>query len=246
MRITVAVAAILVALPACSTGDDTMSITPRFSEGQAVSAQIFLSGNSLPFPVLAEVGPDGLRMGHRVSQSLPDLGLPLESPEVDRTRAFKPPEIDGQPELQRLTASEVVYLGRIPSTNVDVFIFSYTLSRWQGGKDLETIAVYVVDIDGHLLDLSYVAEEVAPGFNRSSLQLDNYSADVLWWGPLDPGVVAATVAVDGELRHMVRTSARFALFDMSGSERFADISLEGYDSGGRSTLTVQIPSSPPP
>ena len=246
MRIMTGIAVVALALGSCRDGGSPAMNSTGSSQERAVSRQVILAGNSLPFDVLDVTGADGLRIGQQGPLPRFELDLPITNPELPEIPRFQAPTIDSQPELAVVASSDVIYAGRILGTAVDVYLFSYKLAGWQDGEDLDAIAVYVSAVDGELIDLSYVSEEVAPGFNRSSLELEDFVADIFWWGPLKPEVAVATIAVNGEVLAATRTRARFATFDMTGTPRFPDIALAAYDGGGNVTDLVELPGIPPP
>jgi hypothetical protein len=174
-----------------------------------------------------------------------DLPIPIAESQVPSQLSFlSPTGFNELPELSDIDPASTVYAGRVPGTEVDAYVFSFPSNNFEGPAD--SIAVYIYSGD-LFIDLSFVADDLAPGYSRNSRFRRGIGvADIFWWGPLDPNVSVAEIAIDGEPHAATRVRARYAVFDMSGTPRWAYTELTAFDSAGEVMQTVQIEALPPP
>lgn len=224
--------------------DPNMASTERI-DGR-VPFQVYLEGNPEPFTVTRnpEVGP--MMLGELGPEPEFELSVPIGQSPLPGELRFDPPTVEDLPQLSSLDPASTIYAGQVPGSDVDVYLFSLRTETFEGPAD--TVALYAYEAESDLfVDLSFVAEDLAPGYSRSSTRRPGVGeADLLWWGPLEPNVSVATVDVDGELHAAVRVRARYALFDMSGTRRWPDMKLTAFNPPGDPIHTVEIASEPPP
>lgn len=208
----------------------------------SVPFPVHLEGNSTPFDVTIK------RAGHRmmVGEQGP---LPEFDPGIDIAESTIPGQLDFtplRPDFPSVAVESTVYAGRVPGTTIDVFVFSI---RADGGipTDDGTPAIAVYAFDGtHVAELSWVGQDIAPGYSRHSLwELGGGESDVFWWGPLPPEVSVVTISVDGDLHAAVRPRARYVVFDMTGTPRWGSLLFVAHDASGNVVKSVYEPGGEP-
>jgi hypothetical protein len=209
--------------------------------GEGASFEVAFEGSSLPFTVTS--GRGGLRIGELGPRPEFEVGLAVAESEVPTGIAFPALGHPDVPQLARVGADDAIYAGRVPGAAVDVFLFPLSSPDVLDGEPGVGLSALRGPLD---IELALVHEVYAPGYSRTSTEQAGGDADICWWGPLDPTTSVVTIAVDGEPHSATRPRARFAVFDMTGTPRWAALELVGWGSDGAVLQSVSIASMPPP
>ena len=202
--------------------------------------QVRLEGISSPFVVTVDESVGTMMVGELGPQPSFDPGIRVDAMTVPDQVRFEPvATVDDHPELARIDVASTVYVGRVPGTSIDVFVFS--TEPW----DEPLVAVYAFE-GSHHVELAYRRRRTAPGYSRMSrFDVNTKDSDVLWWGPLDPGASLVTLSAEGELLAAVRPRARFVMFDMTDTPRWAPLQLAAYDAQGAVIAQVDLEGQDP-
>ena len=212
------------------------------SSDGAVPFQVLLEGNSTPFDVTIDEALGPMMLGGQGPLPEFDPGIEIAEATIPGRISFLPLE----PDFPSVDVASTVYAGRVPGSTIDVFLFSVYLDGGIPADDgTPALAIYAFD-GAHVAELSWVTKDIAPGYSRHSLwELDGGESDVFWWGPLAPDVSVVTISVDDNLYAAARPRARYVVFDMTGSERWASLRFVAYDANGSVIKSVYEPGGDP-
>lgn len=208
----------------------------------SVPISVYLEGNSIPFDVTINRVLGRMMVGEQGPVPEFDPGIEIAESAIPDQLAFTPL----RPDFPSVAVESTVYAGRVAGTTIDVFVFSM---RAAGGVPADNgtpvIAIYAFD-GTHVAELSWVGQDIAPGYSRHSLwELGGGESDVFWWGPLPPEVSVVTISVDGDLHAAARPRARYVMCDMTGTPRWGSLLFVAHDAAGNVVTSVYEPGGEP-